>query len=47
MKASDLFPEQEERQQVRHICKMFNGRVTRVEVDGEVMYDNDSFKQTT
>ena len=44
MKATDLFPEKEERLQVKSFLELFNGVLTQVtNTDGKVVYENNPY----
>lgn len=46
MRASDAFPDLEERRSVRRVMLSVDGTITRItELDGTVIYENNSYEQ--
>lgn len=40
MKASELFDSKEERDRIKKICDMFNGKITAVKKDGKYLFES-------
>ncbi len=45
MKPEKLFPELDERGNIKGLCDLFGGNASRVIVDGETVYERNSYRQ--